>query len=356
MSENEKVSDANVDGAALNIDSLNEGQPAHHDSIAEYRSSNASYDGNAASFGNGASIRHDEVDHAGAAEGEMLYHPNICDPLGKLSLTVAIIAHNEQDRLPSTLAMIEDIASEIIVINSVSTDATIDVAREYGAKVFTEEFKGFVDQKNSLIPKCTKDWILFLDADEVINDELKGAIIKAITENSQSAYEINRFTYFLGKRMMHTWQPNYRLRLVRRDADPKWCGVLVHESLQVKAGTTIEKMPGYIMHYSFRDIADFFSRQLRYAKMSAKSYVIKGKKPSLVKMLLNPFSSFVKQYFIKRGFLDGTAGFVAAIGNVFYTFLKYAFLWENSLKLPEDAQSRNHQDAINEHKKRRNLD
>lgn len=284
---------------------------------------------------------------------ESLAHEQICKPLGSLSLTVAIIAHNEEDRLPSTLSMIEDIASEIIVINSVSTDKTIDVARAYGAKVYTEEFKGFVDQKNSLIPKCTKDWILFLDADEVINEELKSAIVKAISEDSQSAYEINRFTFFLGKTMKHTWQPNFRLRLVRRDADPKWCGVLVHESLKVKDGVKIEKMPGHIIHYSFRDIADFFTRQMRYAKMSAKSYEIKGKKASLFKMLLNPMVSFIKQYFIKLGFLDGIAGFVAAIGTSFYTFLKYAFLWENSLKLPENPQSLHFKDQIAEHEKRR---
>lgn len=284
---------------------------------------------------------------------ESLAHEQSCEPLGKLSLTVAIIAHNEEDRLPSTLAMIEDIASEIVVINSVSTDKTIDVARSFGAKVYTEEFKGFVDQKNSLIPKCTKDWILFLDADEVINDELKASIVKAIESDSKSAYEINRFTFFLGKTMEHTWQPNYRLRLVRRDSDPKWSGVLVHESLKVRSDVKIEKMPGHIIHYSFRDISDFFSRQMRYAKMSAQSYEIKGKKASLMKMMLNPLVSFIKQYFIKLGFLDGLAGFVAATGTSYYTFLKYAFLWEKSLKLVENPQSEHFKEQIAKHEARR---
>ena len=106
---------------------------------------------------------------------------------GKPSLTVAIIAHNEQDRLPKTLEQIQDIASEIILINSCSTDNTVAVAQSYGAKVFTEEFKGYVEQKNSLIPKCTQDWILFLDADEVVNDDLKAAIVKAIASGNAQA-------------------------------------------------------------------------------------------------------------------------------------------------------------------------
>ena len=123
--------------------------------------------------------------------------------------------------MPPTLAKIQDIASEIIVINSVSTDKTIDVAKSFGAKVYTEEFKGFVKQKNSLIPKCTQDWILFLDADEVLNDELKDAIVKVIKEDSHDAYEMNRLTFYLGKLLKHAWQPNYRLRLVRRDSNPR---------------------------------------------------------------------------------------------------------------------------------------
>ena len=255
----------------------------------------------------------------------------------KLSLTVALIAHNEADRLPPTLAKIQDIASEIIVINSVSTDKTIDVAKSFGAKVYTEEFKGFVKQKNSLIPKCTQDWILFLDADEVLNDELKDAIVKVIKEDSHDAYEMNRLTFYLGKLLKHAWQPNYRLRLVRRDSNPRWEGELVHEALNTDS--KVKRLPGYIIHYSYRDVNDHFLRTVRYAKMSAQSYIVKGKKPSLMKIIFSPIFSFIKLYFVKLGFMDGRAGYIAAQSAFIYTFLKYVFLWEASKGLDYKADT-----------------
>lgn len=252
----------------------------------------------------------------------------------KLSLTVALIAHNEADRLPPTLEKIQDIASEIIVINSVSTDKTIEVAKSFGAKVYTEEFKGFVAQKNSLIPKCTQDWILFLDADEVLNDELKDAIVKAVSSNEPYAYEMNRLTFYLGKLLKHAWQPNYRLRLVRADSHPQWQGEIVHESLA--SDHKVKRLPGYIIHYSYRDVKDHFERTLRYAYMSAKSYAKRNKKSSLTKIIFSPIFSFIKLYFIKLGFLDGRAGFIAAQSAFIYTFLKYVYLWEMTEKAKAD--------------------
>lgn len=257
---------------------------------------------------------------------------------GKPSLTVAIIAHNEQDRLPKTLAAVADIASEIVLINSCSTDNTVEVARSFGAQVYTEEFKGYVEQKNSLIPKCTQDWILFLDADEVLNPELKAAIVAAIAAGEPKAYEMNRLTFYLGKLLKHAWQPNYRLRLVRRAANPKWVGEIVHEALE--CSDPVARLPGYIVHYSYRDVNDHFERTIRYAKMSAQSYIKRGKKPSLLKIIFSPIFSFIKLYFIKLGCLDGRAGYIAAQSAFIYTFLKYVFLWEASLGLKSQFDER----------------
>lgn len=253
----------------------------------------------------------------------------------KLSLTIAIIAHNEQDRLPATLLKVVDIASEIVIINSMSTDNTVAIAQAFGAKVHTQPFVNYVDQKNSLIPFCTQDWILFLDADEVLNDELKAAIVQVIKEDRHEAFEMNRLTFYLGKLLKHAWQPNYRLRLVRRDANPRWEGDIVHESLAADA--KVARLPGYIIHYSYRDVNDHFQRTVRYAKMSAQSYIRRHKKPSLMKILFSPVFSFIKLYFIKLGFLDGRAGLVAGWSAFIYTFLKYVYLWEDSLHLPANA-------------------
>lgn len=255
-------------------------------------------------------------------------------PGGRLPLTIAIIAHNEEDRLPATLAAAADLASEIVVINSVSTDRTIDVARAFGARVYTEEFKGYVEQKNSLIPKCTQDWILFLDADEVLNDDLRNDIIRVIEANEQAGFEMNRKTHYLGKLLDHAWQPNYRLRLVRRDSNPRWEGEIVHEALVSDA--PVKRLNGFIIHYSYRDIDDHFRRTIRYARMSAQSYIVKGKKASLMKIIFSPVFSFIKLYFIKLGFLDGRAGYLAAQSAFMYTLLKYYFLWEAGLRLKDN--------------------
>lgn len=254
----------------------------------------------------------------------------------KLNLSVAIIAHNEQDRLPPTLAKIQDIAAEIVLINSVSTDTTIEVAKSFGATVYTEKFKGYVEQKNSLIPKCTQDWILFLDADEVLNDELKKSIVKVIKEDRHCSYEMNRLTFYLGKLLKHAWQPNYRLRLVRRDSNPRWTGEIVHEALE--SNNPVERLPGYIIHYSYRNIHDHFTRTINYARMSAQSYIKRGKKSSLFKLIFSPFFSFIKLYFFNLGFLDGKVGYIAAQSAFVYTFLKYAFLYEAQLK-PTNAKA-----------------
>lgn len=256
----------------------------------------------------------------------------------KLSLTVALIVHNEQDRLPATLLKVHDIASEIVIIDSESTDHTVAIAQAFNAKIHTQKFVNYVEQKNALLPFCTQDWILFLDADEVLNDELKQAIVQVIKENRQEAFEINRLTFYLGKLLKHAWQPNYRLRLVRRDSQPRWEGDIVHESLACNAAK-IERLPGYIIHYSYRDVNDHFARTVRYAKMSAQSYIRRNKRASLLKIIFSPTFSFIKLYFIKLGFLDGRAGLVAAWSAFVYTFLKYVYLWEASLQLPENPMA-----------------
>lgn len=255
----------------------------------------------------------------------------------KLSLTVAIIAHNEQDRLPATLLKIADIASEIAIINSESTDNTVAIAEAFGAKVKCRRFTNYVEQKNALLDMCTQDWILFLDADEVLNDELKAAVVKSIQDNCSEGFEMNRLTFYLGRLLKHAWQPNYRLRLVRRDSNPRWVGDIVHESLVCDASTS--RLPGYIVHYSYRDVNDHFQRTVRYAKMSAQSYILRNKKPSVMKILFSPVFSFIKLYFIKLGFLDGLPGLIAAWSAFIYTFLKYVYLWEASLKLPANAMA-----------------
>lgn len=251
----------------------------------------------------------------------------------KLDLSVAIITFNEEKRLGATLESICDISSEIVVIDSFSQDRTVEIAKKYNAKVFQEQWKGFVAQKNSLTSKCSHNFILYLDADEVISSELKREIVKAINKPYADGYYLRRKTHYLGKLLNYAWQKDERLRLVKKSAEPLWKGEIVHEELFINGKTSL--LNGYIIHYSYKDIKDHFTKTINYANLSAKSYYNKGKKPSISKLVFSPFFSFFKLYILKKGFLDGVGGLIAGFSAYVYVFLKYAFLWEMYLNKKE---------------------
>ncbi|MCX7737337.1 MAG: glycosyltransferase family 2 protein [Candidatus Kapabacteria bacterium] len=243
------------------------------------------------------------------------------------SISAAIITFNEEDNIGRTLESLKNFADEIIIIDSGSADRTIQIANHYEAKVFTEEWKGFSGQKNSLIQKCNSEWILFLDADEVPTEELKNSIIKNLTSNIEfDGYFIKRKTHYLGKLLKHSWQPDSKLRLVRKSSNPKWIGDEIHEKLLIDGLTS--ELDGYLIHYSYKNINHHFKKTLEYSVISAKDYYQSGKKFSIFKLVFNPIFAFTKMYFINLAMLDGIRGFIAAFSSGFYTFMKYIHLWE----------------------------
>lgn len=242
-------------------------------------------------------------------------------------LSVSIISYNEESRIKLVLDSIKDIADEIIVVDSFSDDNTVSIAKEYGAKVFSEEWKGFTLQKNSSLEKCSGKWILCLDCDEEITKELSTEIKNIInsSNNNFSGYIINRKTKYLGKLLKYSWQPDNKLRLVKKDANPKWIGENVHESLSIEGNTSYLK--NFLIHHSYKDITDHMNKTIKYAKLSATDYYKKGKKASILKLLFSPIFAFNKLYFLNKSFLDGVVGLIAAASAYIYAFLKYAYLW-----------------------------
>jgi glycosyltransferase involved in cell wall biosynthesis len=245
----------------------------------------------------------------------------------KLPLSVAIISFNEEDNLGKTLDAVKGIASEIIIVDSRSTDRTVEIAESFGAKVFVEDWKGHVAQKNSALEKCTQEWILSLDCDEVADAELVQSVINAVKNPTSDGYMVNRRTYYMGKYLKYSWQPDWKLRLVRRDASPKWGGYDPHDVLSITG--SVEKIKrGDLLHYSYRDIFDHYQRLVKYAKVAAQSYDKNGKKFSYTALYTKPLFAFVKKYFIKLGFMDGFAGMAVAVSSFIYVYLKYLFLKE----------------------------
>jgi glycosyltransferase involved in cell wall biosynthesis len=246
----------------------------------------------------------------------------------KNTLSVAIITFNEEDKLGKTLQSVNDLADEIIIIDSGSEDSTLKIAEDFKAKVYKEVWKGFGKQKNSLVGKCSCNWILFLDADEPVSFELKKFIKSKILNSDpvEAGFMIQRKTHYLGKLLEHSWQPDFKLRLVRNTENICWNDDMIHEVLNIKG--KISKAKGHLIHYSYRNISNHFEKSLVYSKLTAEKYFKNGKHFSMINIIINPIFAFIKIYFLNFGIVDGFRGFLAAFSSFYSTLMKYAFLYE----------------------------
>lgn len=257
-----------------------------------------------------------------------------CNKMERLPLSVTLISFNEEENIGRTLESIKDIASEIIVVDSHSIDQTRDIAKSYGAKVFEEDWKGHVKQKNSALEKCSSEYILSLDCDEVVSTDLRDSIIESVKNEKADGFYINRKTYYIGKFLEHTWQPEWRLRLIKKSSNPRWDGYDPHDSLYIEGKT--KKIKGDLYHYSYKNVEDHYNRALTYSKLASQAYRHMGKSSSMYHLIFNPLVAFIKTYCIKMGFLDGIRGLSIAVSVAFSTFLKYLYLWEtDNTKIPK---------------------
>jgi glycosyltransferase involved in cell wall biosynthesis len=245
-----------------------------------------------------------------------------------LPLSVSIITLNEQTNLRRCLESVRDLATETVVIDSGSTDGTGAVAQEYGARFEFAPWPGHVAQKNRALQRCSQPWVLCLDADEALSPELRESIrgLFVAGEPSGGGYWLNRRTFYLGEWIWHAWYPEWRLRLVRRDR-ATWAGLDPHDKLEVVGGATA-RLPGDLLHYSFRDLDDHLKRTIHYARIMAGSHASTGRRFHWHQLLLSPAVGFAKHLVLKQGWRDGWRGWlisgVCAVG----VFAKYAYLLE----------------------------
>lgn len=243
-----------------------------------------------------------------------------------MSLSVGVLTFNSEKHIKQVLESVEGIANQIVVLDSGSEDRTLDIVKGFGTEVHFRPFDNFVNQKNYLLSLCRCDWVLFLDDDEVVSEELSKSIKEAISKNSEfSGYRFNRLTNYLGRWIRHAWNPDYQLRLARRKKC-RWVGDMVHERLEVngKVGT----LRGELLHYSYESVSQHLRKIDLYSTLYAEGVYEKGKRFSLFKLLTSPAGSFFRRYVLKRGFLDGFEGFVLSVMASYYSFLKYLKLWE----------------------------
>lgn len=244
------------------------------------------------------------------------------------SLSVVIITFNEEENISICLDSAEKIADEIIVMDSFSSDQTGDVVRSRGFEFKQQAFRGYGAQKNDAAAIAAFDHILFLDADELINEELQAEIMSEKNRGfSFDGYTMNRLNNYCGRWIRHgSWYPDKKLRLIDRSKG-YWNDDLVHESIVMLENSKIFHFKGQLLHHAYSSIEEHLRKNNGYSQLSAQLLLLRGKHSNLLKIICNPFWAFISGYFIKLGFLDGFYGFVIAINVAHLTFSKHVKLY-----------------------------
>ena len=247
-------------------------------------------------------------------------------------LSVTVITLNEAANIEACLASVAW-ADEMLVVDSGSTDGTPDLARSKGARVIERGWPGYADQKNFAAKEATHDWILSVDADERVTPALRAEIQQRLSADPTDAgFRMPRVTWHLGRWIRTTdWYPDYQLRLYHR-ARATWPSKKVHES--VSATGQVGQFTGELQHYAYRDLSHHFQTMDRYTTLAAEEMRLNGRRAGLFDLTIHPWAAFMRNYVLRRGCLDGTAGFVISVMNAYYVFLKFAKLWASESSRP----------------------
>lgn len=254
------------------------------------------------------------------------------------TLSVILITRNEEANLADCLASLEGIAQQIVVVDTQSTDQTLEIAKNHGALLSQPpDWPGFGPQKNRALELATEEWVLSLDADERLTPALRSEILTAIHHPAHvNCFAIPRLSWYCGRFIRHSgWSPDYVDRLFKRGT-ARFSDDLVHERL-IPQGP-VAKLENPMLHYSFMNYSQVLQKIDRYSTAAAEQAFAKGKTSSPVKAVLHGAWSFLRTYFLRAGFLDGPQGFALAISNGQGTYYRYMKLWH----LHQEAQNKHH--------------
>jgi glycosyltransferase involved in cell wall biosynthesis len=248
-----------------------------------------------------------------------------------LKITATIITFNEAENVRAACESVAW-ADEVLVVDSESTDATREVARECGARVVERAWPGFAEQKQFASEAAGHEWIFSLDADERVSDGLRDEIL-ALRRSGEGrladGYRVPRRSFYMGRWIRGGgWYPDHQLRFYRR-ARGRWEGAHVHESVKIQPGGRVETLRGDILHYGFRDAAHHHQMiGERYAPLSARKMFEAGRRTSALSIAAAAPTAFVRSFVLKGGFRDGLAGLAIARFAAHHAFLKHLMLWE----------------------------
>lgn len=247
------------------------------------------------------------------------------------SVSAIIVCYNEEENIGRCLKSLQW-CDEIVVIDSFSTDGTVEICRQFTDIVIQRKWAGYRDQKAFAHSRATKDWVLMIDSDEEVTPELQNEIREQLagTGAHYSGFLLPRLVFYLNRWWRRGgWYPDYDVRLFRRDR-ATWGGTDPHEKIIVDGA--VRRLRNPLHHFSYRNIDDHIQRINRFTSISSKELRKQGQRWRLSDAMLRPAFRFCHSYFLNRGFMEGFAGFYVAVSAAVYVFLKYAKLWEIELE------------------------
>ncbi|MEQ9186733.1 MAG: glycosyltransferase family 2 protein [Cryomorphaceae bacterium] len=238
-------------------------------------------------------------------------------------LSVVIITLNEERNIARCIESVKGLASEVVVVDSLSTDRTKAIAESMGARVVEQAFLGHIEQKNFALKQARHSITLSLDADEALEDELRSAVRAVLARFDKDGYVMNRRTNFCGKWIRHGgWYPDAKLRLFRKGAG-EWTGTNPHDRFELHAGRKQGKLKGDILHYSFYSVEEHLAQIEKFSGISARAKFEEGVRSTWLKIGVKTAAKFIKGYIFKLGILDGYYGWVIAKNSAYATYLRY---------------------------------
>jgi glycosyltransferase involved in cell wall biosynthesis len=261
-------------------------------------------------------------------------------PEAREAISAFVICFNEEEYIADCLKSLS-FCDEIIVIDSFSSDRTIEICTELGARVIQRRWPGYREQKAFGLAEAAHEWVLNVDADERVSPELRQSILGVLreawrkkqrgeqdAEDNPVAYSVSRVVYYLGRWWRRGgWYPEYRVRLMRKSRTA-WGGVDPHEKPIIHG--RVAQLSGEIQHFTYRNIHEQLERLNAYSSVAAAEEYKRGRRTSLALLIFNPLLRMVKFYILKKGYREGLAGLVVSVIEGYYTFMKYAKLWEQA--------------------------
>ena len=244
----------------------------------------------------------------------------------QIRLSVPIITYNEAANIGRCIDSVLPVADEIVVVDSLSTDRTLDICATKGVRIFEQPFLGYVEQKNFAIEQASCNHVLSLDADECLSPRLAELVATVKANWSADGFTVNRCNNYYGKWMRYGGlYPDRKLRLWDRRKG-RWGGFNPHDHVLMAEGAVVTDLGADLLHYAYRSIEDHANQANRFSTIAARAYFDAGRSGTLLNVLANPAVRFLRDYFARFGFLDGFHGFMVCKIDAHMTFLKYAKL------------------------------